>query len=403
MVKVMGLNSGSSFDGIDVVLVEIDTGPDGYPLRPRFIAGRSYDWPEAVASLVLRAFENEISLFELNRLNYLAGAVYANAARAFMHEHKLAPGDVEVIGYDGQTIYQEPPVHHLLRNFDDSIDLVSRWLDGPYACGLQIGEPAIVAEACETPVVTHFRPMDHALGGTGAPLMQYLDYVAFRDIGPILTLNIGGIANCQLAHADRAKMMAFDTGPGNVMIDHVARVRLGTPFDKDGEVARSGKVDDALMAHFKNHDYFKRPIPRSAWRLDFGSSYADAFIADNNHLSTADLLATVTEFAAYSIMRSISDNVKGLDGIATMMASGGGTRNAYLMERLAAYMPKGLRLTLSDEFGIPAAFKEAIKFATLAHATVHGLANNIPAASGARRFGILGKLVQPPRLARFTA
>jgi anhydro-N-acetylmuramic acid kinase len=278
MVKVIGLNSGSSFDGIDVVLVEIENAPDGYPARPRFIAGSSYDWPDAVASLVLRSFENKISIFELNRLNYLAGAVYANSARAFMQEQGLKPGDVEVIGYDGQTIYQEPPVHHLLRNFDDSVDLVSRWLDGPYACGLQIGEPCIVAEACETAVVTHFRPMDHALGGTGAPLMQYLDYVAFRDIGPIMTLNIGGIANCQLAHQDRSKMMAFDTGPGNVMIDHVARVRLGKSYDRNGEVARSGKVDETLMAHFRNHDYFKRPIPRSAWRLDFGSSYADAFL-----------------------------------------------------------------------------------------------------------------------------
>jgi anhydro-N-acetylmuramic acid kinase len=400
MVQVIGLNSGSSFDGIDVVLVEIEAGADGTPARPRFVAGNSYDWPPAVAEMVLRSFENKVSLFELNRLNYLAGAVYAEAARAFMQEQKLRPQDIEVIGYDGQTIYQEPPVHHLLRNYDDSVDLVSRWLDGPYACGLQIGEPCIVAEACEVPVVTHFRPMDHALGGTGAPLMQYLDYVAFRDIGPIMTLNIGGIANCQLAHADRSRMMAFDTGPGNVMIDHVARVRLGQAYDKDGVVARTGRVDEALMTHFKNHDYFKRPIPRSAWRLDFGSSYADAFIAAFQHLSTADLLATVTEFAAYSIVRSITDNVKTLGEVAVIMASGGGTRNSFLMERLAAHMPKTLRLTLSDEFGIPAAFKEAIKFATLAHATVNGLANNIPAASGAKRFGILGKLVQPPRLAK---
>ncbi len=402
MVKVIGLNSGSSFDGIDVVLVDIENGPDGYPARPKFITGKSYDWPDAVGQIVLKSFENKISIFELNRLNYLAGAVYAQSARDFMKEHGLKPGDVEVIGYDGQTIYQEPPVHHLLRNYDDSTDIVSRWLDGPYACGLQIGEPAIVAEACETPVVTQYRTMDHALAGTGAPLMQYLDYVAFRDIGPILTLNIGGIANCQLAHADRSKMMAFDTGPGNVMIDHIMRVKYGKPYDKNGEMARTGKVDEKLMAKFRNHDYFKRPIPRSAWRLDFGSTYADQFIEEFKHLPPQDLLATATEFAAYSIVRSITDNVKSIGEINTIMASGGGTRNAYLMERLAAHMPKGLRLTLSDKFGVPAAFKEAIKFATLAHATINMLANNIPAASGARRFGILGKLVQPPRLARFT-
>jgi anhydro-N-acetylmuramic acid kinase len=147
-VKVIGLNSGSSFDGIEVVLVEIENGPDGYPARPVFVAGNSYAWPEAVAELVLRSFENKVTIFELNRLNYLAGAVYAQSARAFMDEHGLKPGDVEVIGFDGQTIYQEPPVHHLLRNYDDRQDLVSRWLDGPYACGLQIGEPSIVAETC---------------------------------------------------------------------------------------------------------------------------------------------------------------------------------------------------------------------------------------------------------------
>ena len=400
MVRVVGLNSGSSFDGIDVVLVEIENGKDGYPARPKFIAGKSYDWPEKVGAQVLKSFENKISIFELNRLNYLAGAVYAQAARDFMREHKLKPGDVEVIGYDGQTIYQEPPVHHLMRQYDNSDDLVSRWLDGPYACGTQIGEPAIVAEATETPVVTQFRTMDHALGGTGAPLMQYLDYVAFRDIGPILTLNIGGIANCQLAHPDRAKMMAFDTGPGNVMIDHVMRVKYGKPYDLDGAIARTGKVDEKLMAQLKDHDFFKRPVPRSAWRLDFGSTYADKFIEQHKRLSPPDLLATVTEFAAYAITRSITDNVKTIGEIKTIMASGGGTRNSFLMERLAAYMPKGLRLTKSDEFGVPAAFKEAIKFATLAHATINGLANNIPAASGARRFGILGKLVQPPRLAK---
>jgi anhydro-N-acetylmuramic acid kinase len=400
VVKVIGLNSGSSFDGIDVVLVEIENDPDGYPARPRFVKGNSYDWPKAVGDIVLQSFENKISIFELNRLNYLAGAVYALSARSFMREMGLKPGDVEVIGYDGQTIYQEPPVHHRLRDYDHNDDLVARWLGGPYACGLQIGEPAIVAEACETAVVTHFRPMDHALGGTGAPLMQYLDYVAFRDIGPILTLNIGGIANCQLAHPDRSKMMAFDTGPGNVMIDHVMRKKFGRPYDKNGDLARSGTVDEKLMAKLRDHDFFKRPVPRSAWRLDFGSTYADGFMEEYRHLSPEDLLATVTEFAAYAITRSITDNVKSLADIKTIMASGGGTRNGYLMERLAAYMPKGLRLTLSDEFGVPAAFKEAIKFATLAHATVNHLANNIPAASGATRFGILGKLVQPPRLAR---
>jgi anhydro-N-acetylmuramic acid kinase len=155
-----------------------------------------------------------------------------------------------------------------------------------------------------------------------------------------------------------------------------------------------------LMARLKEHDFFKRPIPRSAWRLDFGSSYLDRQMEEFSHLSTEDLLETLTEFAAYAITRSITDNVKMLSEISVIMASGRGTRNHYLMSRLREYMPKGLRLTTSDESGVPAQFREAIKFATLAYATVNQLANNIPAASGATRFGILGKLVQPPRLCK---
>jgi anhydro-N-acetylmuramic acid kinase len=400
MALVLGLNSGSSFDGVDVVVIEIENGTDGYPSRPRFIAGNSYPWPEAVAEKVLRAFDNKLSLFELCRLNYLAGAVYAESARALMRELSLKPEQLEVIGYDGQTIYQEPPDHARLEDFKSDENLVARWLDGPYGCGLQIGEPSIVAAACETTTVTHFRPMDHALGGTGAPLMQYLDYVAFRDIGPVLTLNIGGIANCQLADRDRRRMMAFDTGPGNVMLDHVARKLLNKPYDANGETASRGKVDQKLLDTLMQHPFFRRPPPRSAWRLDFGADYADKRIAENHHLSAEDLLATFTEFTAIAIGRSIQDHVEGLGEIKLLLASGGGTRNAYLMQRLAEKLPKSLRLTKSDEFGIPAAFKEAIKFATLAHATINHLANNIPAASGASRFGILGKIVLPPRLAK---
>lgn len=402
MSLAIGLNSGSSFDGIDAVVVEINKGKDGYPSRPVFKRGNSYPWPKEVAQQVLRAFENKLSIFELCRLNYVTGAVYAESARSLMRDMGIKPGDLEVIGYDGQTIYQEPPEHARLKDFANDEELVARWLNGPYPCGLQIGEPAIVAAACQTPTVTHFRTMDHALGGTGAPLMQYLDYVAFRDIGPVLTLNIGGIANCQLAHADRSKMMAFDTGPGNVMLDHAAQILLGKSYDRNGETAEKGKVDQAMLERLMDHPYFKRPVPRSAWRLDFGSEYADQKLAEFKHLPPEDLLATLTEFTALAISDSLREHVGMLNEIQVLIVSGGGTRNAYLMKRLQAHLPETLRLTSSDEFGIPAQFKEAIKFATLGHATINGFANNIPAASGASGFAILGKLVQPPRLARLS-
>jgi anhydro-N-acetylmuramic acid kinase len=396
----LGLNSGSSFDGIDAVLVDIEIGEDGLLRRPRFIAGKTVAWPDKIAEQVLKSFENQITIFELCRLNYVAGALYAEAARSLMRETGTTPEALSVIGFDGQTIYQEPADPTRTAQFAGDEDLVGRWLDGPYPCGLQIAEPSIVAVACDTTVVTQFRPVEHALGGTGAPLMQFLDFVAFRDIGPILTLNIGGIANCQLADADRGRMMAFDTGPGNVMLDHAARVLLGKPYDEDGAAATRGRVQPELLSRLLEHDFFHRAPPRSAWRLDFGSAFAEKHIRENKTLSAEDLLATFTEFTAVSIARAIREHVPILNEITTLVASGGGVRNKALMERIRSHLPAGLRFTVSDEFGIPAQYKEAIKFAALALAAQLQLANNIPAASGASRFAILGKLVAAPRLAR---
>jgi anhydro-N-acetylmuramic acid kinase len=403
MALAIGLNSGSSFDSVDAVLVDIGMGSDGLQSRPTFNGGRSYDWPARVADDVLRAFENKLTIFELCRLNYVVGAVYAECARSLMRELRLSPGDVEVIGYDGQTIYQEPVDHTRLPEFLGSNDLVGRWLGGPYPCGLQIGEPAIVATECDTTVITQFRPSDHALGGSGAPLMQYLDFVAFRDIAPVLTLNIGGIANCQLADRDRARMMAFDTGPGNVMIDHAAWALFGKRYDAAGAIAASGRVNNDLLKALLDHPFFKRPPPRSAWRLDFGSSFADEILASRRNMRPEDLLATFTEFTAAAIGQSIEQHVPRLNEIPVLIASGGGVRNGFLVRRLAEHLPSSLRLTTSDEFGIPAQYKEAVKFAVLAYANVKHLANNIPAASGAQRFTVMGRAVLPPRLAKVHA
>src|SRR5258708_11191228 len=255
MALVMGLNSGSSFDGIDAVLMDIDIAADGHPARPRFVSGLSYDWPADVAERILASFDNKVDLFEMTRLNYEAGAIYAQAALKLLAEENVAGEDLFAVGYDGQTIYQEPPDHGRMDNLPADASLLERWTRGGYGCGFQIGESAVVAAATQAPTITHFRPMDHALGGTGAPLMQYLDFVAFRDIGPILTLNIGGIANCHLADADRGKMMAVDTGPGNVMLDHTTRTLLGQPCDPHGSIAARAQPHSPLLAALLPHPY----------------------------------------------------------------------------------------------------------------------------------------------------
>jgi anhydro-N-acetylmuramic acid kinase len=393
------MNSGSSFDGIDAVVVELDIAEDGHPGRPRFVDGLSYAWPAEVEKLVLRAFTDELSIFELTRLHYVAGAVYAEAARKLLRATGLKPEQVDVIGVDGQTIYQEPPDYDEIDKVRFSDDIVAKWLNGPYPCGLQIGEPAVIATYCDIPVVWNFRPSDHALGGTGAPLMQYLDFVAFRDIGPVLTLNIGGIANCQLADRDRSKMMAFDTGPGNVMMDHAMRKLFDRRYDAGGEVAASGKVNEELLGELKLHPFFKRHPPRSAWRLDFGAKYADDMMDRYVHLGPPDILTTFCAFSVWAIATSMKDHVKNLADISVLIGSGGGVRNKTLLSMLADELPSGLRLTTSDEYGIPPQYKEAIKFGTLAFATQRHLANNIPAASGASSFTVMGKTVFPPRFA----
>jgi anhydro-N-acetylmuramic acid kinase len=398
MPLAIGMNSGSSFDGIDAVLVDLDIGADGQPTPPEVLDGLTYDWPEEVRRPVLKAFAGELGIFELTRLHYTVGAVYAQAARKLMDEQGLAPDQVDVVGVDGQTIYQEPPDREAMAAHEG--DLISRWLDGPWPCGLQIGEPAIIAAHCGIPVVWNFRPSDHALGGTGAPLMQYLDWVAFRSRAPLLTLNIGGIANCQLVQPDRAHMMAFDTGPGNVMVDHAMRTGRGAGYDRDGATAAAGRVDEGMLAEMQGHPFFDRQPPRSAWRLDFGADYADGMMERYRQLPFEDVVATFTAFSAWAIATSLRRHIPDLDRIDLLVASGGGVRNRTLLDMLEQRLPPHLRLTLSDELGIPAQFKEAVKFATLGFAARRRLANNIPAASGADRFTVMGKLVEPPGVAR---
>lgn len=398
MSLAIGMNSGSSFDGIDVALIELNLAEDGHPARPRFITGFADDWPTEVANDVLAAFENKLTIFELTRLHYVAGAVYARAARRLLDQEGLSPQDIDVIGVDGQTIYQEPPDRDSYATVAAD-DPLGRWLHGPYPCGLQIGEPSIIAAHCGVPVVWNFRPSDHALGGNAAPLMQYLDFVAFRDLGPTLTLNIGGIANIHLASPDRSEMMAFDTGPGNVMMDHAMHRLFDRSYDADGATAASGHIDAEVLADLQTHPFFLRRPPRSAWRLDFGADYADSMLERYSDRAPQDLVTTFCRFSAWAIARAVTDYVPRLDRISTLIASGGGVRNPTLMAMIAEELPDGLRLTTSDEYGIPPQFKEAVKFATLAYAARRLLGNNIPAACGASEMTVMGKTVYPPRYA----
>jgi anhydro-N-acetylmuramic acid kinase len=399
LALALGMNSGSSFDGIDGAIVELEIGPDGHPTPPKVVAQLAYDWPQRVTDQVLRAFSNDMGIFEFTRLNYTLGAIFADLAKRLMDQEGLTAADIDVIGVDGQTIYQEPPDNARIAREGMPEGVIERWLDGPLGVGLQIGEPAVIAAWTDLPVVSNYRPSDHGLGGTGAPLMQYLDWVLFRHYGkPLMTMNIGGItSSTYLPGESRDGILGFDTGPGNVMLDYGMRRLFDREFDEDGAVAASGHSDPRLLDRLREHPFFERKPPRSAWRLDFGADYAESMIQEFSHLSPEDVLATFTDFAGWATVNSLTTYSLKKGDVDLIIASGGGARNPTLMERTQFWLPDGVRLTTCAEFGIPVESKEAMKFATLAFARKRGLANNIRTAGGASAFVSMGRMVLPPR------
>ena len=287
MDLIMGMNSGSSFDGIDVVLAETEIAPDGFPRPPKFICGGSYEWPDEVACIVRDSFENRVDMIGLNRLNYICGAVFAEKAAQFMHENDIDPLSVKVLGLDTQTIYQEQPDHKAIAAMSEAekADWPGRWLSKKYPAGMQMGDTSVIANLTNIDTVTHFRPADHTFGGAAAPLMPYLDYVLFRELPhPTMTLNIGGIANLHVACSDRSRMLGFDTGPGNVISNYMCRKLFGVEYDRDGLIASHGKVSEKMLDYFMHHPFFDRPVPRSGWIADYNEEYINSTIERFSYL-----------------------------------------------------------------------------------------------------------------------
>lgn len=402
MDLIMGMNSGSSFDGIDAVLCEIEMDKDGFPKAPKFLKGGSYEWPKKVSEMVTNAFDNKVDMIGLNRLNYICGAVFAEKATQFMKENNINPADVKVLGLDTQTIYQEQPDHKAIDSMteEEKADWPERWLSKAYPAGTQMGDTSVIANLTNIDTVTHFRPADHTFGGSAAPLMPYLDFILFRKLDhPTMTLNIGGIANLHVACSDRSKMYGFDTGPGNVISNYMCRKLAGVEYDKDGELAAKGNVDEELLDYFMHHPFFDRPVPRSGWIADYSPEYIDNVIEKFKHLCKEDIIATACAFTGAAVAQSMIDNIPAdiIEQTECLYASGGGTRNPQIMKAIQERIPQNIRLTTSNEIGIPSEYKEAIKFATIAYSTINKVPGNIPAAGHASDYAILGKIAYAPR------
>ena len=320
------------------------------------------------------------SVADLARLNFLLGELYANAAARTALNARVK---IDLVGCHGQTLYHQ----------GDAKNFLGRRISVTW----QTGEGAVIAARLGVPVVSDFRPADMAVGGKGAPLVPFLDYFLYRDVrvGRIAQ-NIGGIANLTAipAGASAPDVIAFDTGPGNMVIDGVMQELFGQRYDRDGRVAAEGRVDQRLVAQLMRAPFFRQQPPRTAGREEFGRAYVTRFLQNCRGLATSDRVATATALTA----RSIADAIRlfvlpGNKSYREMIVSGGGAKNPTLVEALRGELQAiGLKLRFSDEFGVPTEAKEAVAFAVLAHETWHRRPSNVPSATGARRPAILGKI-----------
>ena len=379
---IAGVMSGTSADGINVALVRITSRQD--KLRVSLLGHAEFAYPANVRRKVLGLMNSpHASVPDLARLNFLLGELYAEAILAAQKKLRIK---ADLAGCHGQTIYHQ--------------GTAARFLGRSIAVTWQTGEASVIAARTGLPVVSDFRPADMAVGGKGAPLVPYLDYLLYRHprLGRI-ALNIGGIANLTAIPANGSldQVTAFDTGPGNMVIDALMEKFFGKPFDRDGKIAASGSVIESVASRFLREPFSRQLPPKTAGREQFGREFAEEFLrACGSKAKRSDAIATATALTARSVGDAIRRFALKKDSFADLIVSGGGARNPTLMAWLANELkPSGLALRSSDEFGIPSEAKEAVAFAVLAYETWKRRASNVPSATGAKRAAVLGKVSYP--------
>lgn len=397
---VAGVMSGTSADGIDVALVRI-AEPDKRRRSAgardiRLIGHASYPYATSVRRAILSAMNaTSAGVADLARLNSLLGELYADAVLSTQKRFRVK---AELVGCHGQTLYHQGEERQFLGR-----KVSTTW---------QTGEAALIAAHVGVPVVSDFRPADMAAGGKGAPLVPYLDYLWFRDlqIGRIIQ-NIGGIANLTAipAGARPEDVIAFDTGPGNMVIDAVTQELFGKAFDRDGRIAASGRVLDPVVDRILHRKFFLAKPPKTAGREEFGREFVREFLRQSKGSRKQDIIATATFLTARSISDAIGRHVLQISPTSAkvgqkwgtpsarrfreIILSGGGARNTTLVAMLSEQLaPLGIVVRFSDEFGLPSEAKEAVAFAVLAYETWNYRPSNVPAATGAKGPAVLGKI-----------
>jgi anhydro-N-acetylmuramic acid kinase len=380
---VAGIMSGTSADGIDVALVRL-LGR-GFRTRLEVLHHEQFPYPAQVRRKVLDVMNAEASVADLARLNFLLGDLYSDAVLA---TQKRGRTKCDLVGCHGQTIYhQGDPALFLGRK------IATTW---------QTGEGAVIAARVGVPVVSDFRPADMAVAGKGAPLVPFLDYLLYRHRrrGRIVQ-NIGGIGNLTAIppRATPDEVIAFDSGPGNMVIDAVVERLFGQKFDRNGKIAAKGRVLETVVSQLLRDPFFRKRPPKSAGREEFGREYVEKFLKLCKKSRPEDIVATATALTAYSIAEAVR-KVRMMhareDSSRTFhdyVISGGGANNSTLVEMITEELvPARLRVLRTDELGINSEAKEAVAFAVLAYQTWRGQPSNVPSATGAKRAAILGKI-----------
>jgi anhydro-N-acetylmuramic acid kinase len=383
--RVVGMMSGTSADGIDVVLAQISGAPPR--ISAKFLAHHHVALAAQPRGAILRMANGEAATTtEISTLNFELGEEFARAARAACRAWKIPVSKIDLIGSHGQTVYHQGRAERLHGG-------------RRIASTLQIGEASVIAERTGVTTIADFRPSDMAAGGQGAPLVPFVDYLLYRnEKRGRVALNIGGIANLTAIPngAQQRNVFAFDTGPGNMIVDALAAwaTKGRAQFDRDARLGLSGRTIPALLSKLMHEPYLRLKPPKTAGREQFGLAYADKIIAwaKKHSARPEDVVRTATVFTSLSIADALHRFVFPRMRVDDLIVAGGGTKNPIMMAQLAADLPK-LRICRAEEFGVPSEAKEAFAFAILAYEAFHGRPNNMPSATGARHGVVMGKLV----------
>jgi anhydro-N-acetylmuramic acid kinase len=379
---IVGLMSGTSLDGIDAVLLRV--WGSGVQTKFKQLAFVHRSFPQGLQRLLLKSSDPATSrVDDIARLNMLLAQLYADAVRAVARRGRVELSQIGLIGSHGQTIQHLPNPVRLFRK--------------TVRATFQIGDPSALVALTGIPTVGDFRVADMAVSGQGAPLVPYFDWLVFRSkTKNRLLLNIGGIANVTVLSKNCSidRVRAFDTGPGNMVIDGLMQNLYGKPFDRDGKIARKSMIVLDLFRWMKSRPYLRRSPPKSTGREMFGETFVNEILKRGKRYEREDIIATVSAFTPFAVHDACKRFVEKQMTVDDVIVSGGGAHNTFFIDELRRYFGRN-SVRLIDEFGIPTSAKEAICFAILANETMAGHPTNIPGVTGARRAVVLGKICKP--------